>query len=184
MGSALRTHLSGKRQHRQRPLNRFSHEIQAMEHRGYTGVSFVDEESESLYGHVIGLRDVITFQGDSVAELSQSFRDSVDDYLEFCQSLGRSPEKPYSGRFLLRIPPALHRALSNAAEKTGVSINSLIESILESATAAKDWINREPAQKAAASQLVGKYQMPGPPSLSGKDTRKAKPKVRKSSPKR
>ena len=105
MGSALRTHLSGKRQHRQRPLNRFSHEIQAMEHRGYTGVSFVDEESESLYGHVIGLRDVITFQGDSVAELSQSFRDSVDDYLEFCQSLGRSPEKPYSGRFLLRIPP-------------------------------------------------------------------------------
>jgi predicted HicB family RNase H-like nuclease len=107
---------------------------QAMEHRGYTGVSFVDEESESLYGHVIGLRDVITFQGDSVAELTQSFRDSVDDYLEFCQSLGRSPEKPYSGRFLLRIPPALHRALSNAAEKTGVSINSLIESILESAT--------------------------------------------------
>jgi predicted HicB family RNase H-like nuclease len=77
---------------------------QAMEHRGYTGVSFVDEESESLYGHVIGLRDVITFQGDSVAELTQSFRDSVDDYLEFCKSLGRSPEKPYSGRFLLRIP--------------------------------------------------------------------------------
>ena len=65
-----------------------------------------------------------------------------------------------------------------------MSINSLIESILESATAAKDWIDREPAQKAAASQLVGKYQMPGLPSLSGKDTRKAKPKVRKSSPKR
>jgi predicted HicB family RNase H-like nuclease len=155
-----------------------------MEHRGYTGISFVDEESESLYGHVIGLRDVITFQGDSVAELTQSFRDSVDDYLEFCESLGRSPEKPFSGRFLLRIPPALHRALSNAAEKTGVSINSLIESILESATAAKDWISTEPAPKATKRLSVGKYQMPGLPSLSIKATRKAKPKARKPSAKR
>ncbi len=76
-----------------------------MEYKGYTGIPFIDEESESLYGHVIGLRDVITFHGDNFAELTQSFRDSVDDYMDFCKSLGRSPEKPFSGRFLLRIPP-------------------------------------------------------------------------------
>jgi predicted HicB family RNase H-like nuclease len=97
-----------------------------MEHKGYTGIPFIDEESESLYGHVIGLRDVITFQGNSFAELTQSFRDSVDDYLEFCESLGRSPEKPFSGRLLLRIPPELHRMLSIAAEASGMSLNSLI----------------------------------------------------------
>jgi predicted HicB family RNase H-like nuclease len=71
-----------------------------MEYKGYTGIPFIDEESESLYGHVIGLRDVITFHGDTFRELTQSFRDSVDDYLEFCESLGRSPEKPFSGRFV------------------------------------------------------------------------------------
>jgi predicted HicB family RNase H-like nuclease len=101
-----------------------------MEHKGYTGIPFIDEESESLYGHVVGLRDVITFQGDTFAELTQSFRDSVDDYLEFCESLGRSPEKPFSGRLLLRIPPELHRKLSNAAEKKGMSLNSFVESSL------------------------------------------------------
>ncbi len=97
-----------------------------MEYKGYTGIPFIDEESESLYGHVIGLRDVITFQGDTFPELTQSFRDSVDDYLEFCESLGRSPEKPFSGRLLLRIPPELHRVLSIAAEAAGMSLNSLI----------------------------------------------------------
>jgi len=103
-----------------------------MEHKGYTGIPFIDEDSKSLYGHVIGLQDVITFHGDSVAELTKSFRDSVDDYLEFCESIGRSPEKPFSGRLLLRIPPELHRVLSIAAEASGMSLNSLILEKLQS----------------------------------------------------
>ncbi len=103
-----------------------------MEYKGYTGIPFIDEESESLYGHVIGLRDVITFQGDTFAELAQSFRDSVDEYLDFCTSLGRSPEKPFSGRLLLRIPPDLHRKLANAAEASKMSLNALILEKLQS----------------------------------------------------
>ena len=82
-----------------------------MKYKGYTGVVEFDEESGSLYGRVIGLRDVITFQGESVAEVTQAFRDSVDDYLEFCAKRGRTPEKPYSGQFVLRIDPGLHRAV-------------------------------------------------------------------------
>ncbi len=104
-----------------------------MEYKGYTGIPFIDEESESLYGHVIGLRDVITFQGETIAELAQSFRDSVDEYLDFCESLGRSPERPFSGRFMLRIRPELHRTLATKAEVQRVSLNSLIESFLERA---------------------------------------------------
>jgi predicted HicB family RNase H-like nuclease len=103
-----------------------------MEYKGYTGIPFIDEESESLYGHVIGLRDVITFQGETFTELTQSFRDSVDEYLDFCESLGRTPEKPFSGRLLLRIPPELHRKLSVASEASKMSLNALILEKLQS----------------------------------------------------
>jgi len=71
-----------------------------MRFKGYTGVVELDEESGILFGRVIGLRDVITFQGTSVAEVIQAFHDSVDDYLEFCATRGESPEKPYSGQFV------------------------------------------------------------------------------------
>jgi predicted HicB family RNase H-like nuclease len=101
-----------------------------MKYKGYTGVVEFDEESGSLYGRVIGLRDVITFQGESVAEVTQAFRDSVDDYLEFCAKRGRTPDKPYSGQFVLRIDPGLHRALSHAAEEKGQSLTSLVEETL------------------------------------------------------
>jgi predicted HicB family RNase H-like nuclease len=101
-----------------------------MKYKGYTGVVEFDEESGSLYGRVIGLRDVITFQGESVAEVTQAFHDSVDDYLEFCAERGRTPDKPYSGQFVLRIDPGLHRALSHAAEEKGQSLTSLVEETL------------------------------------------------------
>ena len=57
----------------------------------------------------------------------QAFRDSVDDYLEFCSQRGESPEKPYSGQFALRLDPALHRQLAHIAEETATSLNALIE---------------------------------------------------------
>jgi predicted HicB family RNase H-like nuclease len=102
-----------------------------MEYKGYQGLPQIDEESGSLYGHMAGLRDVITFQGESVPEQVQSFRDSVDEYLDFCKSLGRSPEKPFSGQFMLRIDPVLHRKLSVAAEVEGVGLNAMVQAILE-----------------------------------------------------
>jgi predicted HicB family RNase H-like nuclease len=102
-----------------------------MKYKGYTGIAEFDEESEVIFGHVIGLRDVITFQGESVAELIQAFHDSVDDYLAFCASRAESPEKPFSGQLLLRIPPELHRGLSHVAETSGVSLNKLIQDKLQ-----------------------------------------------------
>ena len=102
-----------------------------MKYKGYTGIVELDEESGTLFGRVIGLRDVITFQGESVAEIVQAFHDSVDDYLEFCVQRGESPEKPYSGQFVLRIDPSLHREIASAAEAQDVSLNSLVESALK-----------------------------------------------------
>ncbi len=104
-----------------------------MEYKGYTGVVEFDEDSGTLFGHVISLRDGITFQGDSVAEVIRAFHDSVDDYLEFCAGRGENPEKPFSGQFVLRIDPQLHRVMSHAAEERGVSLNSLVEEKLRGA---------------------------------------------------
>jgi predicted HicB family RNase H-like nuclease len=101
-----------------------------MKYKGYTGVVELDEELGVLFGRVIGLRDVITFQGASVPEVVQAFHDSVDDYLEFCAARGESPEKPYSGQFILRVDPQLHRVMVHAAEAKGLSLNALIEETL------------------------------------------------------
>jgi predicted HicB family RNase H-like nuclease len=101
-----------------------------MLYKGYAGSFKVDPEAGIIFGRVTGLRDVITFQGETVAQATQAFRDSVDDYLEFCAGHGEPPEKPFTGRFLLRMTPALHRHLAYLAEDMGESINSLVERAL------------------------------------------------------
>ncbi|MGC8539277.1 MAG: type II toxin-antitoxin system HicB family antitoxin [Phycisphaerae bacterium] len=104
-----------------------------MRYKGYLGKAEFDGEAGILHGEVLGIRDVVTFQGKSVRELNQAFRDSVDDYLAFCQKRGESPDKPYSGQFVVRLDPALHRQASIAAETMGSSLNSVVtESLVKS----------------------------------------------------
>jgi predicted HicB family RNase H-like nuclease len=102
-------------------------------YKGYTGMAEVDDEAGLIFGRVIGLRGVITFQGGTVAEARQSFEDSVDFYLKMCAERGEPPEKPFSGRFLIRINPALHRTLAQAAEARGSSLNAVVEQALREA---------------------------------------------------
>ncbi|MCB1073526.1 MAG: type II toxin-antitoxin system HicB family antitoxin, partial [Chlamydiia bacterium] len=74
-----------------------------MKYKGYLGSVAYDDEAEVFFGSVLGIKDVITFQGRSVDEIKQAFRDSVNDYLDFCRERGEKPDKPYSGKFNLRI---------------------------------------------------------------------------------
>jgi predicted HicB family RNase H-like nuclease len=104
-----------------------------MKHRGYTGLLEIDEESGMLYGNVIGLRDMITFQGETVAEATRSFHESVDCYMDLCASRNEPPEKPFSGKFLVRIPSDLHRTLVEEAHARNVSLNALVEMALAEA---------------------------------------------------
>ena len=83
-----------------------------MMYKGYEGIAEFDEDAHIFSGEVLGLKDVITFQGESVSELEQAFHDSVDDYLEWCSEDGVDPEKPYSGKMLLRFDPNLHRCVA------------------------------------------------------------------------
>lgn len=105
-----------------------------MEYKGYIGlVEFIDE-ANIFHGEVINLRDVVTFQGTTVRELQTAFRDSVDDYLEFCADRSESPEKPYSGKFMVRIEPELHKAVAILAKKKHKSLNAWVHDALEVAT--------------------------------------------------
>jgi predicted HicB family RNase H-like nuclease len=104
-----------------------------MSYGGYEAVIEYDEEAEMLYGEVANLRDVITFQGQSVSELKKAFADSVDDYIAFCKERGETPEKPYSGQFVVRAEPALHKAVAAAAMRAGTSLNKWVTMTLERA---------------------------------------------------
>ncbi len=97
-----------------------------LNYKGYRGRVAFDDEAGLFHGEVLDLKDVITFQGKSVEELEHAFRDSIDDYLAFCQERGEEPDKPFSGRLMLRLPPALHREVYVQARREGKSLNQWI----------------------------------------------------------
>lgn len=102
-----------------------------MIYKGYTAVIEFDDEAEIFFGKVVDIKDVITFSGRTVEELKSEFFASVDDYLEFCKIKKRQPEKPYSGKFNVRINPDLHRKIAVKAAKEHKSINDFVIYALE-----------------------------------------------------
>lgn len=102
-----------------------------MKYKGYTGHVEYDDEAKIFHGDVLGIKDVVTFQGTTVDEIEQAFKDSVDDYLAFCEERGEEPDRPFSGKFNLRISPDLHARLSIAAQTHGDSLNNYIKKLLE-----------------------------------------------------
>jgi predicted HicB family RNase H-like nuclease len=101
-----------------------------MKYKGYQGIVTYDDEAKIFHGEVVGLKDVITFQGTAVDELEQAFKDSIDDYLEFYKKKGRDPEKPFSGNLMLRLPPKIHEEASIEAKYRGISLNSFLTEII------------------------------------------------------
>jgi predicted HicB family RNase H-like nuclease len=126
-----------------------------MEFKGYIGRVEFDDEASVFHGEVINMRDVITFQGESVAELKKAFRDSVNDYLAFCKSRGEEPDKPFSGQFVTRIPPELHRQVNLAASLSGKSLNAWVSEQLQSAVARSGTHSGKKAKKKAARNKTG-----------------------------
>jgi predicted HicB family RNase H-like nuclease len=94
-----------------------------MIYKGYAARIEYSDEDACFIGHIASINDVVGFHGESVAELRAAFEEAVDDYLETCEKLKRSPQKPYSGKLMLRIPPEVHAAVAMAAEVNGKSIN-------------------------------------------------------------
>jgi predicted HicB family RNase H-like nuclease len=101
-----------------------------MEYKNYLAHVEFDSEANIFHGEVINIRDVITFQGKSVDDLRQAFADSIEDYLEFCKERGEEPDRPFSGRFTIRLSPEQHRQVILAAEKAGKKIDSWVAEVL------------------------------------------------------
>ena len=106
-----------------------------MEYKGYIGKVEFDADGGVFHGEVINLRDVITFEGTSVDEIQLAFRESIDDYLAFCAERGEEPEKPFSGKFILRVSPELPREINLQARLRNQSLNQWVSQTLEKAIA-------------------------------------------------
>jgi predicted HicB family RNase H-like nuclease len=103
-----------------------------MEYKGYTGrITAFDETQGIIHGEIMDIDDVVTFQGQTAAELVQAFHDSVDDYLAFCAERSEPPARPYSGRLLVRMSPTLHQRASLAAKKARESLNAWVVSAID-----------------------------------------------------
>lgn len=102
-----------------------------IEYQGYSGVFEYDPQLEAFAGHVVDLRDQIYFEGSSVEELKESMRRAIDHYLAVCARRGETPDRPYSGKFNLRLTPGLHRRIAKAAAVSGKSMNEWVVGVLE-----------------------------------------------------
>lgn len=84
-----------------------------------------------FYGKILGINDLILFEGSSIDELNKAFKEAVEDYLELCKEVGKDPYKSFKGSFNVRIPTDLHKKVFFRAQKIGVSLNQYINKVLE-----------------------------------------------------
>lgn len=104
-----------------------------LSYRGYTCSMEFDADDNILVGRVVDIDDIITFHGESVETFKTAFHEAIDDYIVACGKLNQSPEKPASGRLMLRVDPVVHAAALKAAAHDGQSLNRWAEGVLRQA---------------------------------------------------
>jgi predicted HicB family RNase H-like nuclease len=102
-----------------------------MVYKSYVGSVRFSAEDEVFYGRLEGLKDLVSYEGQSVEELKRAFHEAVEDYLAFCKKKGKAPEQPFKGSFNVRLTPALHRKAATKAAMEGISLNQLIQKAVE-----------------------------------------------------
>lgn len=106
--------------------------MNTINYKGYAARIEYSDEDDCLVGHIAGINDVIGFHANSVSELHAAFEEAVDDYIQTCKKVGRPPQKPYSGKIMLRVPPETHARAAMLAEANGKSLNSWMADLLSS----------------------------------------------------
>ena len=96
-------------------------------YKNYNGTVEYSKEDGCLFGKVTGIKSLLSYEGDSVKELEQDFRNTIDEYLRDCRERGMEPEQPYKGTFNVRISPELHRNIAVYAIEHGKSLNAVVE---------------------------------------------------------
>lgn len=98
-----------------------------LSYKDYNGTVEYSKEDSCLYGKVIGIKSLLSYEGDSVYELEQGFKNVIDEYLADCMERNAEPEQPYEGTFHVRISPELHRNIAVYAMEHGKSLNAAVE---------------------------------------------------------
>jgi predicted HicB family RNase H-like nuclease len=107
--------------------------MNTLRHNGYSARVEFDADDRLFVGHIAGIQDIVGFHGSSVDELEAAFHVAVDDYLAACRKLKQGPNKPFSGRVMLRLPPEVHARASAAAQVQGLSFNQWAAQVLDTA---------------------------------------------------
>lgn len=104
-----------------------------LSYKGYAARIEFDPDDRLFFGRIAAIEDIVTFHGETVDELVNHFEEAVDDYLATCEKLGQQPNKPYSGKIMLRVPVEIHAAVATAAQVSGKSINQWATDALDKA---------------------------------------------------
>ncbi|WP_304342895.1 type II toxin-antitoxin system HicB family antitoxin [Chryseobacterium koreense] len=109
--------------------------METLKYKDFYGSIEVNQEDDTLYGKVLGLEKsvLITYEGNTVAELKKDFKNAVDDYLEHCKEHNLPTHKSYSGTLNVRLTPQIHAKIAQLAEQAGLSINAFIKETLQKA---------------------------------------------------
>lgn len=105
-----------------------------LRHKGYSARVEFDAGDRIFFGRIAGIVDGVGFHADTVDGLVSAFEEAVDDYLETCATIGRVPDKPYSGKLMLRVDPSVHAQAALAAQLAGKSLNQFGEEALRTAS--------------------------------------------------
>ena len=105
-----------------------------LHYKGYTGSAEYEEDGNYFHGKVLGLRrDGIIYEGASAEELKRDFEESINEYIEECKEIGKEPEKPYSGKTVIRMGSQLHEKVAQRAGELGLSLNEFVNQTLRAA---------------------------------------------------
>ena len=102
-----------------------------LEHKGYIGSVELSSVDDVFCGKILGINDLVTFEGESVRELKEAFMEAVDDYVKTCEQVNKQPEKTYKGTFNVRLTPELHKKLSMIAAAEKMTLNQFIKFALK-----------------------------------------------------
>lgn len=102
---------------------------QMLSYKNYFATFHFDAQDSLFVGHLTDITDIISFHGESVSELIQAFEAAVDGYIELSEKHGVKPQRPYSGKSMLRISPELHAKVARTAEASGKAINAWVADV-------------------------------------------------------
>lgn len=105
--------------------------MNTLEYNKFIGSVNFSEDDDVFFGKIEGINALITFEGQTVDELKEAFKEAVTDYIEFCKTKGIKAQKTYTGVLNVRLTPDIHRKAAEVATKSGTTLNSLIKKAVE-----------------------------------------------------